>query len=75
MVREPVEKDGPECVICGGILSISATMIGCQSCGAVWGRCNGLWIEDMTARVDPSRCTVARGDAVEAMRARKVVKA
>lgn len=28
------------CDICGGVLDITATIIGCRNCGTVWGRCN-----------------------------------
>lgn len=35
----------PTCELCGGELDIKATMIGCRSCGTVWGRCNGAWVE------------------------------
>lgn len=31
---------------CGGCLDIKATLIGCRSCGTVWGRVNGAWVED-----------------------------
>lgn len=37
-----------KCELCGGNLDITATLIGCQSCGMVWGRCNGAWVEDAT---------------------------
>lgn len=38
-------SDEPKCELCGGDLDIKATMIGCQKCGTVWGRCNGAWVE------------------------------
>jgi len=37
-----------KCELCEGNLDITATLIGCQSCGMVWGRCNGAWVEDAT---------------------------
>lgn len=38
-------EEAPKCDLCGGDLDIKATMIGCKSCGAIWGRCNGAWVE------------------------------
>jgi hypothetical protein len=34
------------CEVCGGCLDLKATMIGCRSCGMVWGRVNGAWVEE-----------------------------
>lgn len=34
------------CNACGGCLDIKATMIGCRSCGRVWGRVNEAWVEE-----------------------------
>jgi hypothetical protein len=41
------------CDICGGVLDITATIIGCRNCGAIWGRCNGVWVEGRGEHVDP----------------------
>lgn len=41
------------CDICGGVLDITATIIGCRNCGTVWGRCNGGWVEVPRGYLDP----------------------
>lgn len=42
-----------KCELCGYGLSITATLISCDGCGTLWGRCNGAWVEVRVEHVDP----------------------
>ena len=43
----------PPCDICGGVLDITATLIGCRNWGTVWGRVEGAWVEVRGEHIDP----------------------